>query len=234
MDDPHLTKPERERALAGWARLNRISGVAGAMYRHLRRYALTSAGDNRPLTILDVASGAGDIPLAWVRRAKREGLNMQLTLLDSNSVVLEVQQRRARRLGLEILSLQHDCLKTPLPSGFDVVTCSLFLHRLDEHQAFRLLQEMQAATENAMVICDLERSRTNLLVVQIASRLVTRSRIVHHDAARIVRSAYTMKEFEELAQNALARPIRVQRIFPCRMLAVCDEQTVRQPALAFA
>jgi ubiquinone/menaquinone biosynthesis C-methylase UbiE len=234
MDDPKLAKPDRERALAGLARLNRVSGVAGAMYHHLRRYARVHALENRPLSVLDVASGAGDIPLAWGRRAKREGLNMQLTLLDSNSVVVEAQQQRARRMDVEVLSLQHDCLKTPLPAGFDVVTCSLFLHQLDEHQAFRLLQEMQSATENAMVICDLERSRTNLVVVQIASRLLTRSKIVHHDAANIVRSAYTMNEFEDLAQNALARPIRVRRVFPCRMLAICDEQTVSQPVPAFA
>lgn len=234
MDDPKLEKPDRERALAGWARLNRVSGIAGAMYPHLRRYALAKAADDRPLNVLDVASGAGDIPLAWSYRAQREGLNMQVTLLDSNSVVVEAQQRRAKKMGVEVLSLQHDCLKTPLPSGFDVITCSLFLHRLDEHQVFRLLQEMHAATENAIVICDLERSRANLMVVQIASRCLTRSKVVHHDAASIVRSSYTLEEFEQLAENALARPIRVQRVFPCRMLAICDEQTVREPVPAFA
>jgi 2-polyprenyl-3-methyl-5-hydroxy-6-metoxy-1,4-benzoquinol methylase len=232
MDDSKLSKQERQHALVGLARLNRVSGVARTLYRHLRRHAL--AQGDRPLCVLDVASGLGDIPLAWVRRAQRQGLKMQLTLLDSSSVAVEEQQRRARDMGVEILSLQHDCLKTPLPTGFDVVTCSLFMHRLDEHQAFRLLQEMQAATENSILISDWERSSLNLTLVQIASRLMTRSKVVHNDAALSVRGAYTKEEFKEVAENALARPIRIQRVFPCRFLATFDEETVREPVPAFA
>jgi SAM-dependent methyltransferase len=232
MDDPSLPKDEHLRALAGLARLNRCSGVAGSMYRHLRRHAL--AQGNRPLCVLDVASGAGDVPIAWARRAKRDGLPIQLTLLDVSGVAVEEQQRRARDLGLSILSLQHDCLNTPLPLGFDVVTSSLFMHHLDDHQAFRLLQSMQAATENALLICDLERSRLALALVSIAAQLLTRSPIVHKDAALSVRGAYTMSEFKKLAESALARPVRIQRAFPCRFVATFDEETVPEPVPAFA
>jgi 2-polyprenyl-3-methyl-5-hydroxy-6-metoxy-1,4-benzoquinol methylase len=202
------------------------------MYGHLRRVAL-AMGD-RPLCVLDVASGSGDVPIAWARRAKRDGLKLQLTLLDMSSVAVEEQQRRARQLGLDVMSLQHDCLGTPLPAGFDVVTSSLFLHHLDEHQAFKLLQSMQLATENALLICDLERSRMNLALVTVASRLLTRSPVVHHDAARSVRAAYTMEEFRRLADSALARPVRVRRAFPCRFLATFDEPVAVEPVPAFA
>lgn len=232
MDDPSLPEDEHLRALAGLARLNRISGVAGAMYRYLRVHALSRG--NRPLCVLDVASGSGDLPIAWAKLARREGLSLQLTLLDAHSIAIEEQQRRARRAGLDILSLQHDCLKSPLPSGFDVVTCSLFMHHLDDHQSFRLLQSMQAATDNAMVVCDLERSRLNLALVQIGARLLTRSRVVHHDASVSVRSAYTMEEFKKLAEDALARPVRVQRAFPCRFIASLDEQAIPEAVPAFA
>ena len=232
MDDPKLPKAEHLQALKGLARLNRVSGVAGTMYHHLRRYAL--AQGNRALCVLDVASGAGDVPIAWARRAKREGLSMQLTLLDISSVAVEEQQRRARRWGLEILSLQHDCLNSPLPACFDVVTCSLFMHHLDDHQALRLLQSMQAASDNAMIVCDLERSRFNLMLVQCASRLLTRSSVVHTDSALSVRAAYSMDEFKRLAENALARPVRIQRAFPCRFVATFDEKTVPEIVPAFA
>lgn len=232
MDDPSLSDEEHRRALAGLARLNRISGVARAMYRHIRRHALARA--DRRLCILDVASGSGDLPITWAKLARREGLNLQLTLLDTRPVAIQEQQRRSRLAGLEILSLQHDCLQSPLPSGFDVVTCSLFLHHLDEHQTFRLLQSMQAASDNAMIICDLERTRFNSMLVQLGSRVLSRSPIVHHDAAVSVRSAYTMEEFQRIAEDALARPIRVQRSFPCRFIAYVDEQAIPAVVPAFA
>lgn len=231
MDDPKLPRDEHLRALTGLSRLNRYSGVAGVMYRHLRRLA---AAQNRPLCVLDVASGSGDIPISWARRARRDRLDFQLTLMDISAVAVEEQQRLAKRQNVNVLSLQHDCLRTPLPSGFDVVTCSLFMHHLDEHQAFRLLQSMQSATDTALVICDLERSRLNLALVTMAARLLSRSSVVHTDAALSVRGAFTLDEFRALADNALARPVRVQRVFPCRFLATFDEQTVNEPVPAFA
>jgi 2-polyprenyl-3-methyl-5-hydroxy-6-metoxy-1,4-benzoquinol methylase len=232
MDAPNLPQDEHLRALAGLARLNFISGVARAMYRHLRRHAV--AQGDRPLHVLDVASGGGDVPVAWAARAKREGLPMQFTLLDVSGVAVEEQQRRARARDVEVLSLQHDCLSSPLPAGFDVVTCSLFMHHLDDHQAFKLLQAMQVATDGGLVVCDLERSRFNLALVTIGSRLLTRSPVVHHDASLSVRAAYTMDEFQRLAESALARPVRIQRSFPCRFVAMFDEETVSEAVPAFA
>ena len=61
MDAPNLPREEHEQALRGLARLNRCSGVAYAMYRRLKRIALTRA--NQSLHLVDVASGAGDIPV---------------------------------------------------------------------------------------------------------------------------------------------------------------------------
>ena len=232
MDDPKLPKEEHLHALSGLARLNRVSGIASTMYGHLRSQALAQGG--RALCVLDVASGAGDVPIAWARRAKREGLSMQLTLLDASSVAVEEQRRRARVAGVDILTIQHDCLNSPLPGCFDVVTCSLFMHHLDDHQVVRLLQAMQSASDQAIVVSDLERSRMNLALIQVASRLLTRSHVVHTDSALSVRAAYTEEEFKKIAESALARPVRIQQAFPCRFVATFDEETVTEAVPAFA
>jgi len=232
MDDPQLDADQHRRALAGLSRLNRCSGVAGAMYRQLRSFA-KRVGD-RPLTVLDVASGSGDVPIAWARKALREGLDLRITLSDISAVAVEEQRRLAKRSGVEILSMQHDCLRTPLPGGFDVVTCSLFMHHLDEHETFCLLQAMQSASTRGMIVCDLERSRLNLALVNAAARLLTRSPIVHTDADLSIRGAYTIDEFQRIASDALARPVRVNRLFPCRFMLTLAEQTIAEPVSAFA
>ena len=232
MDDPHLPRDEHLLALRGLARLNRCSGVASAMYRRIRRIAL--ARHDRTLTLLDVASGAGDVPLTWARWARKEGWNLQLTLVDIRSIAVEEQQRRANEADLKVLSLQHDCLNTPLPSGFDIVTCLLFMHHLESHQASRLLQAMQSATESCTLVCDLERSYANLAMVTLASRLLSRSKVVHTDAALSIRAAFTLPEFQQLSQEAIGRPIQIQRLFPCRFIATLNEVEVEQPIPSFA
>lgn len=232
MDDPKLPPEDHFHALRGLATLNRISGISGAMYRHLRRYAL--ARPDYPLRVLDVASGGGDVPIRWAKRAKSEGIDLRLTLLDISPVAIEQQRRLASQSGVDVLSLQQDCLSTPLPEGFDVVTCSLFMHHLDDHQTFRLLQAIQLATDHAMVVADLERSRLNWGLVKISSHLLTRSWVVHHDGPLSVRGAYTAEEFKRVAESALARPVQVERSFPCRFIATFCEEAIFESVPAFA
>jgi hypothetical protein len=86
----------------------------------------------------------------------------------------------------------------------------------------------------AILICDLDRSRLNLAMVALASRLVTGSEVVHHDAVASVRNAYTRQEFSALAERALAHPVEVRRLFPCRFLAAVEPLAVPVAVPAFA
>lgn len=232
MDDPGIDRDDHLRALAGLARLNQYSGIGPAMYRHLRRLARNRP--ERSLRILDVASGAGDVPVYWARHAKKDGCRFDLTLTDIREVAVEEQQRRAKAAGVSVTSIVHDCLSSALPAGFDVVTSSLFFHHLENHQVFCLLQSMQAATDGAILLSDLCRSRTNLLLVNFAASVLTRSPVVHHDASASVRAAFTAEEFKRIAEDALARPVRVTASFPCRFIAVLEEVVVPEAVPAFA
>ncbi|KAA1259249.1 hypothetical protein LF1_17780 [Rubripirellula obstinata] len=229
MDDPDLPADVHQQALIGLARLNRFSGISGQLYKHLRRLAL--ARPNRRLRLLDVASGSGDLPISWARRAKRDGIELQIATTDFSDTAVETQLAAARQAGVTIDAIQHDCLKTPLPNGFDLVTCSLFMHHLERHQACGLLQSMQQATEGTILVCDLERTRLNLAMVAVASRILTRSPIVHFDATASVRGAFTMPEFQAMATEALARPVCIRRLFPSRFIMTVDEIAVGEKAV---
>ncbi len=231
MEDPAIEPADHLRALAGLRRLNAVSGVAGSMFRELIGFARARPG--RTLRILDVASGGADVPIRWAVWAKKRGLPLHVTTLEISELAIEQQQVAARRSGVTIHSLQRDCLKNGLPDGFDVATCSLFMHHLDDAQAARLLQAMQAAADG-LLVCDLERGLLNLSAVWLGSRLLSRSPVVHHDAIVSVKAAYTRSEFARLAERALARPVLCRRSFPARFLMRVDESAVAELSPAFA
>ncbi len=226
MDDPDLPSAEHEAALAGLARLNRLTCVSRPIYRCLKRYALSC---QRRLRVLDVATGSGDLPIDWARRASQDGIELEITALDISEVALGFARQKAIRAGTDVRFEQRDCLTQRLPSGFDIVTCNLFIHHLDEGSIARLLAAMRAAAGLSVVVCDLERSRANLVAVWLAAQAVTRSPVVHGDAVKSVRAALTRREFTKLATATLGQPVAAHGLPPCRYLAVIEGVTETAP-----
>src|SRR3954454_10429298 len=118
MDRPDLPADRHDRALDGLARLNWWSGSARILWRPIRRRAAKPPG--RPLRLLDVACGAGDVLAALAGRARRAGVALQLHGCDISPTALEHARRRAA--GLDVTLDRRDALAGPLPAGFDVVT----------------------------------------------------------------------------------------------------------------
>lgn len=237
MDQPGIEESRHLAALAGLRRLNQVSQISSLLFAQIKhriaRHRMVYRND-RPLRVLDVASGSGDLPIDWLLRAKRRNLSLQVTALDRSDVALEAASKAAHEAGVELGTVQRDCLQSGLPVGFDVVTCSLFMHHLDPPDVSNLVHEMWRAASQSIVICDLERSRANLALVAASSRLLSRSDIVHHDAAASVRAAYTRGEFAVLLHHALGYSVRVKSMFPCRFLAVVEQDTHAEQATELA
>ena len=215
MDDPALPAAEHRRALMGLARLNSYSDSVGVLWPEVRRLAMELG---RPVKILDVATGSGDVPLGLWRRATRAGFAVELIACDISPVALEAAVERTSAAGATVEYFAADALAEPLPAGFDIVTCSLFLHHLSDDNAVTLLARLAAATECLVLVNDLSRSRWNLGLVWMATRLLTRSRVVHADGPLSVRAAFTAREAGSMATRAGLTGATVAGRFPCRWL----------------
>ncbi len=232
MDAPDLSEDQHRAALAGLRRLNRLSGISHVLFRQLTRLAATMPS-GRPLRVLDVASGSGDLPIDWLKMAARRKMPLAVTALDRSELAMQTAAQAAREAGVQLGTVCRDCLRNGLPAGFDVVTSSLFMHHLDPPDVSRLIQEMWRVSDRAIVICDLERSRTNLALVAAAAHVVTRSDVVHFDASASVRAAYTRDEFATLLHQALCFSAPVKPSPPCRFLAVIDQQCQAEPVRGY-
>jgi len=215
MDDPELDPAEHALALRGLARLNALSRSDRILWLAVREVAQRVG---RRLRVLDLATGSGDVPLALAGRAMRAGIELDLHACDISETALTHARDRADRLGIHINLWRHDAVTEPFDRRFDVVTCSLFLHHLDTAHAARFLKNAASAADHTLLVSDLRRDPAGLAVAWGASRLATRSRIVHVDAVKSVRAAYTPQEMGELARCAGLRGGEVCTRWPWRML----------------
>ena len=215
MDQPGLDEALHRDALAGLRRINSVSRSNAILWPAI--YELARHMAPRPLRLLDVASGGGDVPLALARRARRHRLELRTDGCDISPLAVEYARRRAA--GVENMRFfQLDALQEPLPGGYDVVTCSLFLHHLTEPQAEALLRKMAGAAVRLVLVSDLRRSRTGFALAWAACRLLTRSPVVRVDGPRSVAAAYTAQELLALAARSGLGGATVSRRWPQRLL----------------
>lgn len=234
--DQKLSDDERRQASIAIARLCRLSGISSVVYRHIHGQMVgRGSGKRRPLRILNIPTGNVEIPLAWAKRLRKLGQEFELTLVgvtkdDRQQAMIDA----AVCNGYCITSLECDCLQTPLPTGFDLVVSLYGMHPLDDHQAFRLLQSLQGSADGTIIVCDFNRSSINLLLSKIASRVASRSPQVRQSIENQIQSAYTIDEFQRLAERALARPVHVESALPCHFIMENMEAVVHDPIPAFA
>lgn len=218
MDQPGLEESAHHAALAGLRRVNWISGGVPALWRQLRSLA-SSASPERPLRVLDVACGGGDVVVRLAHRARRAGLPMEFAGCDISQTALKLGYQLAqqqRMLGVQFF--QHDVLRDPFPDRYDVIVCSLFLHHLGHSEAVQLLKNMAQAAQRAILVDDLRRTRLGFFLCWIGCRILTRSRIVWNDGPLSVRAAFTIEEARQLASQAGLKGIQMRRHWPERFL----------------
>jgi 2-polyprenyl-3-methyl-5-hydroxy-6-metoxy-1,4-benzoquinol methylase len=217
MDEPGLASLEHERALDGLRRVNRLSGSSGLLWRAMRGLAEERRGAG--LRVLDVASGGGDVALGVARRAARAGIELTIDGCDISPTAVDHAQRQAALGGCGHLRFfQLDVLRDPLPEGYEIVICSLFLHHLSDDEAVGLLGNMSAAARVLVLVDDLRRSRLGYALAWLGCRLLTRSRIVHVDGPRSVAAAFTSAEALRLAQTAGLTGATISHHWPQRFL----------------
>ena len=198
-------------------RLNAWFGGYALTFGEIARVA-ARVPPGRPLVVVDVGGGRGDLAVRVVRWARRARRRVRVVVIDRGGESL--------RLGStgysEIARVQADATALPIrEASADVVTCALMLHHLDPDAAAASLAEMAAASRGALVVNDLLRSRWSWALVWLATRLFARHRFSRHDGPLSVRRAYAPAELRALAEKAGLGNLRIARHrLRARVLAV--------------
>ena len=207
LDGPLEDDADLRGNLRDLARINRWLGGTSASQRALDRLL---ARRTVPHTVLDVGTGAADIPLALLARGSRTGRPLRVTGVDSRPEVLDaaraVDPRLASTQDLELVVSDGRSLPWP-DRSFDVVHASLVIHHLEPPDALAFLREAARVARLGVVVNDLVRARHHWLAARAVLPLMTRNRFTRHDGPLSVRRAYTRMELRALLAGAALRPV---------------------------
>ena len=221
MDRPDLEVDRHRQALRGLARINFWSRSANILWNPLCELQRKTG---RRLRVLDIATGGGDVVCRLARQSLRADVQLEFAGCDVSPVAVEHARANAQLADVKVDFFVADVLDEPLPSGFDVVMCSLFLHHLTEQQAVDLMKQMSAKAGNMILINDLLRSRTGLWLAQIGTRILSLSPIVHVDGPRSVEGAFNREEVRQLAARAGLVDMKITECWPRRFLLAWQKE----------
>lgn len=182
-------------------RVNRFAGGTAVVLRHLPEL-LEGVPCGTTVTLLDIATGSGDIPRALVRWGKRQGFDLRVVATDVSEDVLAV----ARRETADEPSISVEaCDARALPYGegaFDIAVCSLALHHFPRAEAVRVLAEMGRVARRGLILNDLVRTWPGYVGAWLLGNVTTRNRLTRHDAPLSILRAFTPDELAEMAREA--------------------------------
>jgi SAM-dependent methyltransferase len=188
-------------------RVNRILGGIRLTRVPLGRL-VASLPVSTPVKVLDVASGAADIPAAIARRAAIEGRPLFVVASDLSLQVLQAARAHDPTVpGMVYVVADATCLPFP-DRSFHAVTCSLALHHMLDHEAVAMLRELQRCATLGIVVNDIVRSWLTYFGAVFAVRVGSRNVLTRHDGPLSARRAFTMAQMRSLAAQAGLRPIR--------------------------
>ena len=192
LDSGRLSLPEVEANLADLARLNRFPGGTDASASAIEW--LIGAGN--AARILDVGTGAGDMPIAFARHG------WKVVATDVNPHVLRVARARVAGVpGVEVI--EADVRALPLEdASVDVAHCSLLLHHLAPEAAVAALRELRRVARRGVVVNDLRRGLLPLAATWVSVMALGRTPVTRADGLASARRAYTVPELDRLLAAA--------------------------------
>jgi SAM-dependent methyltransferase len=211
MDRPQPVSDELEADLLNLVSLNRHFGGHRLVRKFLSRW-FTPGGSYR---VLDLATGAGDIPRIIADWARARDITVRIDAVDANPSTLEI----ARKLSAgypEVNFLQGNVLGHGANETYDLVCCSLALHHFSEADAARLLRTCRELSHRFVLVSDLERSRATLAGIHALTAFIYREPMTRFDGRLSARRAFSFGEFHALAEAAGWRDFGHARFLFCR------------------
>lgn len=216
MDEAWVEGTDVVYALKELEYVNRFLGGARATLRALEHHVKTKPG--AVVEIIDLGTGAGDIPVAIVHWARARAIDVRIVAVDFNPFICAWTRKRV--VGFPEIEVQEgDVFDLPFaPGSFDYVHCAMLLHHFPQAEAAHILRIMHALCRQALIVNDLHRHPVAFHTITWLTQLLSRSPMVKHDAPVSVLRGFRQSDLEELGRLSGLDEFSVARFWPFRFV----------------
>lgn len=213
MDVERVARDDLARALADLEWLAAFGGYHRPVLAWLERIA----GGRASLSVLDVASGGGDMLRRIARWGRDRGIALELEGVDLNPDARAIAEAR-REEWMPITYRTADAFALGDALAPDVIISSHFAHHLDDAELVRFLAWMEATARLGWFVNDLHRHWLLLAGIRAITSLLPFHRFVRSDGPISVRRSLVRAEWEEaIAAAGIARSrVEIRWHFPFR------------------
>jgi len=198
MDESGLDPAELSETLGELAFINENLGGLASSLAGLARLLPPGCAE---FDVLDVGSGGGDTARGIVEWARRRGLTARVHGIDlAPAAVACARRANAGVPGLDFAAA--DLFDLPPTRKFDVVHAALLLHHLSDETAVKALVRMRELSRQGVVINDLHRHPAAYHSIKGLSALLSKNRLIRHDAPLSVLRGFSRRDLEGLARRA--------------------------------
>lgn len=201
MDDPGCDPVALERTYARFDLVNAIVSGRGAIYRRWVRPRLRTGGTVR---LLDVGTGAADLPRRMLRWAAREGGGLEVVAIDPDARAIAFARAQPPVAGLELRqAATHDLVAAG--ERFDVVLSNHVLHHLTARELGAILADSEALLAPGGVAVHADIARSALAYVGFAAGTLPfeptllRRTYIREDGLTSIRRSHTAAELAAAA-----------------------------------
>ena len=213
LDDPDADPATVARSLANIARANWwFGGTAAALWGIDQ--LLRDLPVDRAISLLDIGTGAADLPAAAVRRAARRGRVVRAIGLERSPVAAGLATARGFPTVLGCAG------QLPVrDAAVDIVLISQVAHHLAPDAAVELFRAASSLARVGVVVADLRRSEVAVAAFRVGSALLGFDAVTRADGITSVRRGYHPGELAALAARA-GQQARVSRRIGFRVVAL--------------
>jgi 2-polyprenyl-3-methyl-5-hydroxy-6-metoxy-1,4-benzoquinol methylase len=200
MDDPDVSPEDYARALGELAMVNRLTRTHAPILSWLNR-ATRGWAPGTTVSILDVASGHGDLLRAIHRWAMRRHLVPVLAGIDLNPRSA-IEAAAATPPEMTILWQTGDVFDHVPATRPDFIVSSQFVHHLSDDQVVDFLRWMERHAARGWFIGDIHRHAIPYYGFRVLCRLMAWSAIVRLDGTISVARSFRKPEWRALLARA--------------------------------
>ena len=203
MDDFSVDGKLLHESLDSLANINKWLGGNLVTLNGLKK-VLKKFGKNKPLTILDMGCGNGDMMREVAEFGKKSGYNFTLIGIDANQNTIDY----AKELSVnypEISYLNQDVFSEEFQNiQYDLVLATLFLHHFSEDDIVKLLASILKKASLGIVVNDLNRNKIAYYLFSFLC-LFIKNKMTKEDGLISVLRAFKKADLERITEKLNAK-----------------------------